>query len=67
MLIVALDLAVLYKLNFSFVQVLAHDLLSKSFLKVMTSLEDVTRYYLQCTYIKKEKIRLFLTGLFSLI
>ena len=67
MLIVALDLALLYKLNFSFVQVLVHDLLLKSFLKVMTSLEDVTRCYLQCTYIKKEKIRLFLTGLFSLI
>ena len=67
MLIVALDLALLYKLNFSFVQVLVHDLLLKSFLKVMTSLKDVTRCYLQCTYIKKEKIRLFLTGLFSLI
>ena len=67
MLIVALDLALLYKLNFSFVQVLVHDLLLKSFLKVMTSLEDVTRCYLQCTYIKKEKIRLYLTGLFSLI
>ena len=67
MLIVALDLALLYKLNFSFVQVLVHNLLLKSFLKVMTSLEDVTRCYLQCTYIKKEKIRLFLTGLFSLI
>ena len=67
MLIVALDLALLYKLNFSFVQVLVHDLLLKSFLKVMTSLEDVTRCYLQCTYIIKEKIRLFLVGLFSLI
>ena len=69
MLVVALDLAlhISYKLDFCFVQVLVHDLLLKSLLKVMTSLEDATRCYLQCTYIKKEKIKLFLTGLFSLI
>ena len=56
-----------YTLDFNFVQVIVQDLLLKGLLKVMTSLEDVTRCYLQCTYIKKEKIRLFLTGLFSLI
>ena len=69
MLIVALDLAlhISCKLGFSFVQVLVQDLLLKGLLKVMTSLEDVTRCYLQCTYIIKEKIRLFLVGLFSLI
>ena len=69
MLIVALDLALhsSCKRGFSFVQVLFQDLLLEGLLKVMTSLEDVTRCYLQCTYIKKEKIRLFLTGLFSLI
>ena len=62
-----LALHISYRLDFSFVQVLVQDLLLKGLLKVMTSLEDVTRCYLQCTYIKKEKIRLFLTGLFSLI
>ena len=69
MLIVALDLALhsSCKRGFSFVQVLFQDLLLEGLLKVMTSLEDVTRCYLQCTYIKKEKIRLFLVGLFSLI
>ena len=69
MLIVALDLALhsSCKRGFSLVQVLFQDLLLEGLLKVMTSLEDVTRCYLQCTYIKKEKIRLFLTGLFSLI
>ena len=63
MLIVALDLTlhISYTLNFSFVQELVQDLLLNGLL------EDVTRCYLQCTYIKKEKIRLFLTGLFSLI
>ena len=69
MLIVAVDLAlhIGYILDFSFVQVLVQDLLLKGLLKVMHSLEDVTRCYLQCTNIKKEKIRLFLNGLFSLI
>ena len=57
MLIVALDLAlyISYKLDFSFVQVLVQDLLLKGLLKVMTLLEDVTRCYLQCTYVKKKK------------
>ena len=61
MLVVALDLAlhIISTLDFSFVQVLVQDLLLKGLLKVMTSLEDVTRCYLQCMYIKKEKIRLF--------
>ena len=49
----------------SFVQVLVQDLLLKILLKVMTSLEDVTRCYVQCIYIKK-KIKLFLTCLVSL-
>ena len=57
MLIVALDLAlhISCKRGFSLVQVLAQDLLLKGLLKVMTSLEDVTRWYLQCTYIKERK------------
>ena len=57
MLIVALDLAlhISCKRGFSFVQVLVQDLLLKGLLKVMTSLEDVTRCYLQCYYIKKRK------------
>ena len=46
-------------INFSSVQVLVQDLLLKSLLKVMTPLEDVARCYVQCIYIKKEKIRLF--------
>ena len=62
-----LALHISYTLDFNFVQVIVQDLLLKGLLKVMTSLEDVTRCHLQCTYIKKEKIRLFLTGLFSLI
>ena len=62
-----LALHISYTLDFSVAQVLVQDLLLKGFLKVMTSLEDATRCYLQCTYIKKEKIRLFLTDLFSLI
>ena len=61
MLVVALDLAlhIISTLDFSFEQVLVQDLLLKGLLKVMTSLEDVTRCYLQFMYIKKEKIRLF--------
>ena len=43
-----------YKIYFSFVQVLVHDLLLKGLLKVMTFLKDVTRCYLQYTYIKKK-------------
>ena len=58
MMIVALDLTL---------QVLVQDLLLKGLLKVMTSLEDIARSYVQCIYIKKEKIKHFLTGLFSLI
>ena len=66
--ILALDLALHIRCtpDFSLVQVLVQYLLLKSLLKVMTSLEDVTRCYVQCIYIKKEKIKLFLTGLFSL-
>ena len=69
MLIVAPDLTlhISYTLDFSFVQVLVQDTQLKGLIKVMTFLEDVTRCYLQCTYTEKEKIRLFLTGLFSLI
>ena len=61
MLVVALDLAlhIISTFDFSFVQVRVQDLLLKGLLKVMISLEDVTRSYLQCMYIKKEKIRLF--------
>ena len=57
MLIVALDLAlhISYRLDFSLVQVLVQDLLLKGLLKVRTSLADVTRCYLQCTYIKKKR------------
>ena len=69
MLVVALDLAlhISYPLDFRYVQVLVQDWLLKGLPKVMIFLEDVRRCYLQCTYIKKEEIRLFLTGLFSLI
>ena len=38
-----LALHISYTLDFSFVQVLVQDLLLKGLLKVMTSLEDVTR------------------------
>ena len=69
MMIVALDLALYVSStpDFSFVQVLVQDLLLKGLLKVITSLEDVTRCSVKCICIKKEKIRVFLTGLFSLI
>ena len=65
MLVVALDLAlhISSTLDFSFVQVLVQDLLLKGLLKVMTSLEDVTRCYLQCTYVKKEKNETFFNWL----
>ena len=53
--------------NFSFVQVLVQDLLLKDLLKVITSLEDVTRWSMKCICIKKENNRVFLTGFFSLI
>ena len=33
----------------------------------MTSLEDNTKHYVQCIYKEKEKLGLFLTGLFSLV
>ena len=62
-----LALHISYTLDFSFVQVPVQDLLLEGLLKVMTSVEDVTICHLQCTYIKKEKVRLILTGLFSLI
>ena len=61
-----LALHISYTLDFSFVQVLVQDLLLKGLLKVMTSLKDVTRCYCN-VLIYKKKIRLFLTGLFSLI
>ena len=60
-----LTLHISSRLDFSFVQVLAQNLLLKGLLQVMTSLEDVTRCYVQCIYIKNKKIRLFLTGEFS--
>ena len=62
-----LDLHISSTLNFSFAQVLVQDLLFKRFLKVMTSLEDNTKCYVQCIYIEKEKIGLFLTGFISLV
>ena len=43
------------------------NLLLKDLLNVMTTLEDVTRCYVQCIYIKKENIKLLLTGLFCSI
>ena len=63
---VLLALHISYKIYFSFVQVLVQGLLLKGLLKVMTSLKDVTRCYCN-VLIYKKKIRLFLTGLFSLI
>ena len=48
-----LALHISYTIYFSFVRVLVQGLLLKGLLKVMTSLKDVTRCYLQCTYIKK--------------
>ena len=67
MMIVTLDLTlhISSTFDFSFVQVLAQNLLLKGLLQVMTSLEDVTRCYVQFIYIKNKKIRLFLTGEFS--
>ena len=52
-----------YTPGFNLVQVLVQDLLLQSLLKV---LEDFRRCYIQCIYIKKEKIKLFITDLFSL-
>ena len=52
--------------DFNLVQVLVQYLLLQSLLKIATSSEDVRRCYVQCIYLKKEKIKLFLTGLFSL-
>ena len=59
MMIVSLDLAIPISstLDFSFVQVLVQNLLLKGLLKIMTSLEDITRCYVLCISIKKEKIR----------
>ena len=51
---------------FCLVHVLVQDLLLQSLLKVMTPFEVVERCSVQCIYIRKEKIKLFLTGLFSL-
>ena len=45
--------------DFNLVHLLVQDLILESLLKVMTPLEDVTRCYVQCFYIKKEKIKLF--------
>ena len=45
-----LVLHISYTLDFSFVQVLVQNLLLKGLLKVMTSLEDVTRCYLMYLY-----------------
>ena len=52
-----------YTPGFNLVQVLVQGLLLKSLLKV---LEVFRRCYIQCIYIKKEKIKLFITDLFSL-
>ena len=49
--------------GFNLVQVLVQDLLSQNLLKV---LEYFRRCYIQCIYLKKEKIKLFITDLFSL-
>ena len=51
---------------FNLVQVLVQDLLLQGLLKVTISLEDVRRCYVQYVYIKKEKSKMFLTGLFLL-
>ena len=51
--------------DFNLAQVLVQDLLLQSLLKVTTPLKDVG-CYAQCIYNKKEKIKLILTGLFSL-
>ena len=63
-----LDLALLISSTpyFNLLQVLAIDLVLQSLLKVATPLEDVRSCYVQCIYIKKEGIKLFLTDLFSL-
>ena len=45
--------------DLNLVQVLVPDLLLRSLLKVK-SLSDVIRCYVQCIYIKKEKIKLFM-------
>ena len=69
MIIVALDLVlhISSTIDLRFVEVLVQDLLFKSLLKVMPSLENVKRCYVQCICIKEEKFKLFLTGFFSLI
>ena len=51
--------------DFNLVQIRVQGLLLQSLLKVTTTLEDVTKCYIQCIYVKKEKIKVFLTGLFS--
>ena len=51
--------------DFNLVQIRVQGLLLQSLLKVTTILEDVTKCYIQCIYVKKEKIKVFLTGLFS--
>ena len=43
------------------------NLLLKDLFNVMTTLEGVTRCYVQCIYIKKENIKLLLTDLFCSI
>ena len=67
MMIVALDLDLalvlhLFQLCTSTCSRFAIERFAKS---KVTSLEDVTRYtsYMQCIYVKKEKIRLFFNGL----
>ena len=52
--------------DFNLAQILVQHLLLQSLLKVTILLKDVRRCYVQCIYIKKEKIKLFLTFLFSL-
>ena len=62
-----LALHISYTLDFSFVQVLVQDFLLKGLLKVMTSLEDVRRCYLQCTYIKKRKDQILFSWLCDIL
>ena len=68
MLILALHLAVsiFSTPDFILVQLLVQDLLLQSLLKVTTPLDDARKCFVQCIYIKKEKVKLFLTGLCSL-
>ena len=54
-----------FRPGFSPEKILVPDLLLQSLLKVTTPLNFVRACYVQCIYIKKEKIKVFSTGLFS--